>query len=426
MDRIKAPFKAYLSKFTKKKKNEGSDGGYPKRGKFDIGLHLHLTTPTLSKKIPKTSSSIKKQVEIFKSIIRNFKVTIKPNRPPKSPIFSTLPVLLPTCNGATKRRFRKPKFETLHSAVLIKIFQWVPYESLPTLLAVNHRTRKIILDNYPSILSYPNVITSRYEWYPLNLRFPRWWVDYECAYFYIALNQAALYEDCFQVAAVILAEEFLDFWESLAARVPRFKAMRDEWIGGVQPEDLRDELLAELVREVWKRGLKEESAIEYTEKLIPPGYEHIGLKGRDNAKYNIKGKGKDPAYGHQNSRSPSLGEDNDSEDLFMDGTAAQAKPIPLERNILYQAIRYALHPTVLEDIAYSFPYFKLERLHPIQIIELILIKVPAWSWKQEDRILYYRICFEDSPKALEEMDRIRYDWDTMRDRIKYAMKAKPV
>ncbi|KAK6526562.1 hypothetical protein TWF694_005144 [Orbilia ellipsospora] len=417
----KSSVKKYLSKIFKQKskippslpgpeasqRHQGAD-----RTDFDMGQHLRLKASKATDTTPRLTSSIKRQIKSIGSVLRNFIQFVRPHPPPSSVAFNT-PRLKKFLN-----RFSGP-INRLPTPLLIKIFQQVPPEDLTSLLSVNRKCRSTLLDNYHVILSYPHVITTKYEMCPLRFTFPIDWTDHLSAQFYNILHRVVMYEDCFQITAEVLADGYIKFWKAAAERNPRLKANLGDLIDCMDWEDLKDDILARLVRNVWKRRvLTADEAVKFTLSLAPLGYLHVALGGCD----NIKGKWATgiPHAAIGSSRASLSDDSNESLDL-----ESNIEPILMGKNLLRQAIKYTIHPNIREELSYSYPSVKLERLHPVQILEFMRIKTPSWNWRQEDRVEKLRKQFVGSPAALEEMEKCRDGWEIMRVRIEGVVNTFP-
>ncbi|KAF3906767.1 hypothetical protein AA313_de0205402 [Arthrobotrys entomopaga] len=340
---------------------------------------------------------------------------VRPHPSPNSAAFD------PAFVKAHMLRYSGP-VKKLPRRLLVKIFQQVPLEDLTVLLSVNKLFRSTLLDNYRLILFYPHIITTRYELCPLTFTFPIDWADSLSASFYNALHRVLMYEDCFHITAEVLADGYIKFWKNAAERNPRLKASLSELLDCMDWEDLKDDILARLVRSVWKRRvLKVEEAINFTLSLAPEGYLHVALGGCDNLKSKWANGMPDIAISESSRTSLS---DDSNEGLFQDPDV-NIEPILMGKNLLRQAIKYSIHHNIREELSYSYPSLKLERLHPVQILEFMRIRIPTWSWRQEDQVEKLRKQFMDSPAAVDEMEKCREEWEIMRVKIEHVVNATP-
>ncbi|KAJ6260812.1 hypothetical protein Dda_5043 [Drechslerella dactyloides] len=294
---------------------------------------------------------------------------------------------------------------SLSDVLLIRIFQQLGYEQLRVLLSVNRRCRKLLLDNYHLILSYPAIITSRYEYCLLTPVFPESWDDKRSAQFYTALHRVAKHENCFRLAADMLTDGYIRSWGILAMKNPRLRDMFKHITQVRGWEGVREEILARLLNEAWRRGVRNDDAIKYMEQLVPLDCKQIAFMEISERDEN-KRKG---------TASPFIKSRDTVE--YDDATSSDTDAPPPPPDVLQEAIAYAIDRILREEISYNFPSVRLERLHPVQILELMRVKVAPWSWKQEDQADQMRRVFVGSVKAAEQLEMYREEWETMKESV---------
>ncbi|EWC48023.1 hypothetical protein DRE_02602 [Drechslerella stenobrocha 248] len=413
--------KSYFSKFLDGfKAGQLNDAKRERPAGFDMGSHLHLTNPISFCGSPQLAIGIKGRIQTLHTSIHRLKVKLTKNLSTRRLPAPALPERKAALGQQheTNRLFlatgRAP-LNALPDALLVHIFQQMEYSQLPKLLCLNKRCRKVLLNNYHLIMSYPMVITSRYEHCLLALDFPTSWADNQSTYFYTALHRVIMHQDCFLVVADILTDEFFGFWEVSAARNPMLKRIYNDMTKGAGWEAVRNEMLARLVNQAWKRGVKNERAVKYLEWLVPVGYEWIATAGQR------ADKDKEIDISVYVSNSSAGGDNNDN---LQKRRSEDSTMVSRDVDILRQAVHYALDPIVREDISYSFPTVRLEALHPTQILELMKIEVAPWSWRHEDQVEEIKKVHMGSFKAAEQLDSYREGWERMREAIDLVLKVE--
>ncbi|KAK6517570.1 hypothetical protein TWF281_004220 [Arthrobotrys megalospora] len=406
----------------KRERSTSNDGGSNRRrrGRFDMGHYLHLTSPMKLSIPPDFTSDVKTQLKALKSeftpcldklkalYARFSRSKFSDHTANQTPAADATPVITV---GA------KPPITKLPTSILLKTMQYLPITTLPSLLCVNKTFRTLILENYHLILNYPRTIASKYEFLPLTLLFPDWWTlqnnqTSRLSQFFNAWWRVRIYEDCYIVLAEVLADEYVGYWRSAAGRNPRLRDAYEEVLE-VGWEALKGLVLAELVKESFERGVNEQVGV-YLEGLVPDGYKGV-MRGQDD-----KGKKKAGVI-----------YDWDEDSIFKElgGDAVQTTSQPTERlmaeptGVLKQALTYAVHKTVREEINYSFPAVKVEKLHPVQILELMRVRVPPWSWSQEDQVERVRRLFVMSAESRGQIERYREEWGAMRGVVEGVIRA---
>ncbi|KAK6360046.1 hypothetical protein TWF696_001165 [Orbilia brochopaga] len=397
----------------------------PNQADFNMGSYLHLTNPISLCKSPKYYAlSIPKRVHDLNSSIRSF--TRKRMSGPliTAPAVQPAPgsdgdILSPSAladPSITHPSVGEGPLHSLPDAILIRIFQNFEYEQLPTLLAINKKYRKLLLDNYHLILSYPAVITSKLEYCLLTLTFPKSWADSRAMQFYTALQRVVMHQDCFRVTADLLAAEYIRFWKLLTLNNPRLRDMSRHISQAVDKERIRDEILARLLKEAWQRGVKSHSAVKYMTQLTPTGYERIVFGGTPEPECDGETEsGKETLVYLVGTRLPAECDGAPSEGL----NAPASQP-----DILQQAVTFAVKQTIREEISYSFPGVKLEKLHPVQILALSRIKVAPWSWEQEEQKDRMRTIYSRSMKATKQLEQYRNEWEIMKDTVAATLESE--
>ncbi|KAK6338537.1 hypothetical protein TWF730_002600 [Orbilia blumenaviensis] len=389
------------------------------RGRFDMGQYLRLTSPINLSMPQDFTINIKSR---FKYFMQNklSKLAALRSRPTAS---------RNTAGGCAEEGIIRPSiptfspFTALPPSIMLKVLQQLPPASLPSLLQVNKATRALILENYHLVLSYPHIITSKYEFYPLKLPFPDWWThnsdrSSHLCQFFNAWWRVKMYEDCYIVLAEVLADEYIGYWKTMAESNPRLREVYEE-VESIGWDGFKRLMLLELAKESFDRGV-DGNAAQYLEDLVADG----SLK-RHHRKVQITKQGKEKAV---------EGYNWDQDSVFRGfrgdtGTNAAKLAISLTTSnidisvILKQSLTFAIHKTVLEEVNYSFPTVKLRKLHPVQLLELLRVRVPPWSWVQENQIEQLKRVFVMSSQSREDIGRYRSEWGDMRDVVEGVLRA---
>lgn len=448
---------------------------------FDMGVHLRLTD--YSPRIPKRKSSLRRHTSNIKISLRRTKWLLIKNA--RAAIRSLMdkqsdPDGLITSSNISDLYLPSPlvpppdgksPISALSKRELLSLFGYVDFHYLPTLLSVCHKFRETILGDYYLLLRYPDSITDNYEFCDITIKFPRWFESQVCG-FYTALHRILLYDECFFVCAYELSRAWLTSWGSLKG--PWRHGIHTEIIAGIPEGMVESVILRSLVNEGRRRcrnrgentgaivtyleyledvldsggfgdcdGLtlgewgaasqfEEEEQLDYgyTDIMSDGGWsldannlyldsEMRKLKARkefgdlDAGTEKGRWKGKAPSRGGIRTEVP--------------GSEGNREPGIRLDQLLLHSLKCAIQPSVLEEIAYLCPNsgFRLEALHPAQILALIRMKVPPWNWKKEDQLDQIRETFEDSSKALEQMERYRAQWREMKDAIRKVVDASP-
>ncbi|RVD81426.1 uncharacterized protein DFL_009290 [Arthrobotrys flagrans] len=250
---------------------------------------------------------------------------------------------------------------------------------LPSLLGVNKSFRKPTLESYHMVITYPRDIASKYEFCPLTLTFPEW---------FTAPSNDPDHNNSMLIDK--LRREIPDLGNHMRMR---------DWI------EWKQLILIALVKKSLDRGVDGDVA-----KFLDKGFKL--QKYGEGKEYEGKGK-----CGAQE-RSPVESKINWDQYLFkgfpsdyiMDPEYPHIHPTI----VLEQSLAYAIHNTVLEEINYSFPLVKLGKLHPVQMLELLRVRVPPWSWSQEYQVERLKRVSVMGPKSREEIGRYGREWEEMR------------
>ncbi|KAF3932453.1 hypothetical protein ABW19_dt0202611 [Dactylella cylindrospora] len=398
--------------FGRKKKSQDVPDNATRRGSFDIPLKAGIKSLR--------SAVLKRGISM--------PTTSSEGSTPGRKRNSGVPAIVVTDCSTTAPKVAA--IDSLPSALILKIFQNLPSENLPTLLGVNVRFRKLVLNNYHLLLSYPTTITSKYEFCPLSLIFP-WHFDSQVSQFYNALYRVCIYRDCFLVAAEELTNAYFGFWKSLQS--PNLRRYYREHILMVGQEAVRDEILARLIGLVWRRAPIEEHVLDYTGWLVPDIYSDLYEEAVRRYSIGVQSGGlegmsdRDDTSSSSGSYSRATMFEDENDDLFEDISARQSDHMSAcETNLLIQSLRFAIHPSIREEISYSFPRTSLEALHPVQMLALMRVKTPPWGWGQEDQVEELKKMYGESAGALEQMEKYREEWERMREEVNSIMKAGPV
>ncbi|KAK6499476.1 hypothetical protein TWF506_004106 [Arthrobotrys conoides] len=417
--------------------DSGTSSEGQRRGMFDMGHYLHLTKPAgdFTKEI---TSQIKSHLKDVKPNLAGLKLFYSRLARSRSHAQSQY-----TDSDQPSASSKAPRLggmndisslNTLPSSILLKIFKDVPITTLPALLRVNKSFRKLVLENYHLILSYPRAITSKYEFCPLTLPFPDWFGAVEngsdrnrgytsdtsrkICQFFDAWWRVRMYQDCYKVLAEVLANEYISYWEVSATRNPRFRETYEE-VRDIGCDGLKQLILIALVKESLDRGVSGDVS-EYLESLVDEGFGKESYE--EEVEYEGKGKGKGKAKEVTREGEVSLNQ-NLFKGFSSDNTTDPEHTHIQPTEILKKSLTHTIHKTVLEEISYSFPEVELEELHPVQLLELLVVKIPPWSWSQEDEVERLRRMFVMSPKSRQDIERYRGEWEEMRTVVEGVVRA---
>ncbi|KAF3208332.1 hypothetical protein TWF106_011435 [Orbilia oligospora] len=390
-----------------KTKRQGRDQG----GEcFDMDQHLHLRKQSgsfagdLKSHIHSGIKAVKQKFTALKNLYARFSGS-GPEEPERVP--ERAPET-PQCTGPGELTGSGSPLSTLPSAILLKIFTYVPVSSLPRLLALNKPIRKLVLEKHRFILQYPRVITSKYEFCPLTLPFPDWFVapksdpesgrDYyylpprPVCQFYTTWWNVKMYDGCYFVLSDILAFEYISFWKYWSTVYPSMKGIYEE-IEHIGRHELRQLMMIGLYLGAVKRDAPERVE-RYLASLVDAEPPRKDEEEEEDMRFKANKQ--------------------------IDPERTYIQPI----HMLQRALEHAIHKNILEGLCDGFPGTKLEMLHPVQLLQLLIVKIPHWNFGQEDRVEALKRTFIMSPKSHEEIERLRADWEEMREVVDGVMKAK--
>ncbi|KAK6510260.1 hypothetical protein TWF481_004977 [Arthrobotrys musiformis] len=410
-----------------RQKNHGDDNSKrPKKtARFDMGQYLHLTKPGKISLPSGLSASLKSRLRKLDPRAVNLKsfyscFSRSKHQPPAAPPNTPDLTFDTTASAASP-------INALPPAILIQIFANLPTSTLPSLLRVNKNFGAIVVAFYDFIMNYPYIITSKYEFFPLTLPFPPWFA-LSSAYphldrdfimdFYNAWWRVTIYEDCYTVLSPVLANEYVSYWSAASRRNPLLSETYSS-IQSIGYEELENTIMKELVKHSFKRRTHVRGGvIEHLNKLVGKDLnvldetvdgESIAMSDRECAGYSFD---TESLY-----RELTAIIGGDSYGMLDTSESISATSSDSQTPMLSQALACSIHPTIREELEYTFPEVEVERLHPVQLLELLRIRVPPWSWRQENQVGELKRLFLMSDGSRTEMEGYRAWWEEMRSVI---------